>query len=173
MKRATWIILASLYGVLTAAFAFAAEGNAPSGADVRKYLTGTAGDTDELLPPDQAFMVSISAKDANTLVAVFTPAKGYFLYRDKFVFRVEQPPGIEIANVMLPRGEIKDDPFFGKTEVFHQPVRTLIRLKRNDVSARAVTLHVRYQGCNEPLAVCYIPIEKKLRVVLVPTGANR
>jgi len=139
----------------------------------RKKLFAVADNADELLPPDQAFTVSISANEANTLVAVFTPAKGYFLYRDKFVFRVQQPPSIKVADVAIPRGEMKDDPIFGKTEVFHEPVRVLVRLKRAGSSAGAVALYVRYQGCNEPLAVCYVPIEKNLHIVLPPTGAGR
>ena len=136
------------------------------GPGSRKKLLAVADNADELLPPDQAFTVSVSAKDANELVATFTPAKDYFLYRDKFVFRVQSPPEIGIANVTIPRGKIKNDPIFGKIEAFHSPVQVQIRLRRNNSSARSVMLYVRYQGCNEPLAVCYIPIEKKLRVTL-------
>lgn len=138
----------------------------------RKKLFAVADNADELLPPDQAFTVSISAKDADTLVAIFTPAKDYFLYRDKFVFRIQQPSEIEIANVTIPRGKIKNDPIFGKIETFHNAVRVQIRLRRNNSSARSVMLYVRYQGCNEPLAVCYIPIEKTLRVTLPDAAAG-
>ena len=143
-------------------FLVAANTDVARDLDARRWL----GNTDELLPPDQAFMVSISAKDANTLVAEFAPANGYYLYRDKFVFRVQEPAGIEVTNVALPRGEIKDDPFFGKTEVFHRPVQAVVSLERTNSSARMLTLYVKYQGCNEPVGVCYIPIEKILRVAL-------
>ena len=146
----------------------AADGVSDGG--LRKQSSASVDGADELLPPDRAFTVSISAKDADNLVAVFTPAEGYFLYRDKFIFRVQQPPGIEVANVAIPRGEIKDDPIFGKTEVFHRPVRVRVHPKRTNSSARSLMLYVRYQGCNEPLAVCYIPIEKTLRITLPPAA---
>lgn len=100
---------------------------------------------------------------------VFTPAKDYFLYRDKFVFRVLEPAGINIIDVVLSRGEVKDDPFFGKTEVFHRPVRAVIRIRRTSAAATKLTLHLRYQGYNEPLGVCYIPVEKNPRLAL-PMG---
>ena len=34
----------------------------------------------ELLPPDEAFKMSIEVKDEHTLIAHFTPAKNYYLY---------------------------------------------------------------------------------------------
>lgn len=40
----------------------------------------------ELLPPDEAFKISVDVRDANTLIAKFTPAKNYYLYRDKIAF---------------------------------------------------------------------------------------
>lgn len=145
---------------------FTADSGVTPGRDALRRLLGNAGDASELLPPDPAFTVSISVKDAKTLVAEFAPAKDYYLYRDKFVFRVQNPSDIEVASVVLPRGEIKDDPFFGKSEVFHRPVQAVVSLKRTNSSASTLTLYVKYQGCNEPLGVCYVPIEKILRVVL-------
>ena len=43
----------------------------------------------ELLPPDQAFKLSINVRDAKTLIANFEPAKDYYLYRDKIAFESE------------------------------------------------------------------------------------
>ncbi len=123
-------------------------------------------DPNELLPPDEAFHLSVVVTDARTIVAELTPAKGYYLYRDKFVFRVQDSPDIDVASVELPRAEIKDDPFFGKTEVFRKNVQAVIRLRRPDTRALTVTLHVEYQGCNDPIGVCYSPIEKRLRLQL-------
>ena len=40
----------------------------------------------ELLPPDEAFKISIEVRDGQTLVANLTSAEDYKLYRDKIVF---------------------------------------------------------------------------------------
>ena len=40
----------------------------------------------ELLPPDEAFKMSVDVRDENTLIAKFIPAKNYYLYRDKIAF---------------------------------------------------------------------------------------
>lgn len=136
-------------------------------ATVLDELTGAADEPDDLLPPEQAFAVSVVARDAGTLVATFTPVPGYYLYRDKFAFRIQRPPGMEVASVALPRGVLKDDPFFGKTEIFDQAVQATIKLKhRRNPAARTLSLYVKYQGCNIPLGVCFLPIEKTLDIAL-------
>ena len=43
---------------------------------------------DDILPPDQAFKLSIAVKDAQTLEANFTVAPGHYLYRDRIKFEL-------------------------------------------------------------------------------------
>src|SRR5437867_172530 len=106
---------------------------------------------DTLLPPDEAFKMSVLIVDPKTVAIDFTPTSGdYYLYRDKFAFRVQEPPDVSITSIELPSGEIKDDPFFGKTEIFHSKVRAFVRLQRT--GATAVMLDVGYQWCNERIA---------------------
>lgn len=58
----------------------------------------------ELLPPDQAFQLSIEVRDAHTLIANFTPAKDYYLYRDKVAFEPKDT-SIAIERIALPPGK--------------------------------------------------------------------
>ncbi|MDQ6680478.1 MAG: protein-disulfide reductase DsbD N-terminal domain-containing protein, partial [Pseudomonadota bacterium] len=88
---------------------------------IGRWLAGPAPKT-ELLPPDEAYKISVRARAADTIVATLTPADGYYLYRDRIQFRVEEPAGVSVASVSLPRGDMKDDATFGKTEVYHRPV---------------------------------------------------
>ncbi|HSO07102.1 MAG TPA: protein-disulfide reductase DsbD [Pelomicrobium sp.] len=125
---------------------------------------------DELLPPDEAFKASMRAADASTIIADFVPAKGYYLYRDKFAFSVVEPAGASIAQVSLPPGKMKDDPLFGKTEVFFEPAAVSLTLA--GVSADRVKIKASYQGCNEPIGVCYPPIEKTFEVALAGLAAG-
>ncbi|TXF10816.1 protein-disulfide reductase DsbD [Pelomicrobium methylotrophicum] len=126
---------------------------------------------EELLPPDEAFRAEVTARDGQTLEARFSPAKGYYLYRDKFAFGVIDSPGIQLAGVEIPPGKPKDDPLFGKVDVFFEPVQVLVRLQRSADAAGPVRLKAAYQGCNEPIGVCYPPIEKVFEVALPAAAA--
>lgn len=127
----------------------------------------------ELLPPEKAFKLAIKVRDANTLVAEFKPAKDYYIYRDKIAFKL-QNAGTTIEKVSLPQGEMKNDPTFGQTEVYHKPFQAVIFLKRDKSSTGKLSLAATYQGCNEPIGVCYPPIDKNFDLVLplINTVAN-
>ncbi|MDE2365296.1 MAG: protein-disulfide reductase DsbD, partial [Betaproteobacteria bacterium] len=119
----------------------------------------------ELLPPDQAFKLTVSVRDGNTLVAQFEPAKNYYLYKDKVAFK-PQAAETSVERISLPRGELKGDLTFGQVEVFNRPFEALISLKRDASSGSKLTLVATYQGCNEPLGVCYAPINKVIELTL-------
>lgn len=121
------------------------------------------------LPPDEAFRLDLIARDAHTLQASFSVTPGYYLYRDKITFTTKDS-AVKVAAVNLPRGEIKHDPNFGDTEVFHQSFQALVTLDRIDNAANVITLNAVYQGCSEE-GLCYPPITKALRVNL-PSAAN-
>jgi len=111
--------------------------------------------------------MTVQIVNAKTVAIDFTPASGdYYLYRDKFAFRVEGPAEVSVTSIELPSGEIKDDPFFGKTEIVHSKVRAFVRVQRT--SAAPVVLDVAYQGCYARIGVCYPPVENRLRLELPP-----
>jgi thiol:disulfide interchange protein DsbD len=72
--------------------------------------------------------------------------------------------------VTLPKGEIKIDPNFGNTEVYHQSFQATIKLKREGGGEQAVSLAAAYQGCSEK-GVCYPPVQKTTALTL-PTAAT-
>ncbi|MGH8684690.1 MAG: protein-disulfide reductase DsbD domain-containing protein, partial [Nitrosospira sp.] len=119
----------------------------------------------ELLPPDQAFKLTVRVRDENTLVAQFEPAKDYYLYRDKVAFK-PQNTETSIEKISLPQGSVKSDLTFGQVEVFHKPFEAVISLKRAASSTNKLTLVATYQGCNEPIGVCYAPINKVIELTL-------
>jgi thiol:disulfide interchange protein DsbD len=119
----------------------------------------------ELLPPDEAFKFSIEVRDEHTLIANLIPAKDYYLYRDKITFEPKSD-GIHIEKITLPPGKMKEDQTFGKTEVYYQPIQAVISLKREVPAANQLSLAATYQGCNEPVGVCYAPIKKESDITL-------
>lgn len=120
----------------------------------------------ELLPPDEAFKISVEVRDGQTLVANLTPAKDYYLYRDKIVFESKETD-TAIEKISLPPGKKKEDQTFGATEVYYEPIQAIITLKRDQsASEQSLTLAATYQGCNEPVGVCYAPIHKAIDLTL-------
>ena len=118
----------------------------------------------DFLPPDEAFGLEVIARDAHTLQASFNVTPTYYLYRDKITF-ASKDSSVKVAAVNLPKGEIKHDPNFGDTEVYHRSFQALITLDRTSNAANAITLNAVYQGCSEE-GLCYPPITKTLLVNL-------
>lgn len=119
-----------------------------------------------LLPPDEAFKMSIEVRDAKTLIANFEPAKDYYMYRDKIAFEPKDSDTF-IEKIMLPPGKMKDDQTFGETEVYYKPFQAVISLKRAmPENEEPLSLAATYQGCNEPIGVCYAPINKDVDIIL-------
>jgi len=150
----------------TSISAFAEEGK-PSDLLSRLQQLGTsfAQNEQELLPPDQAFKLTVRVRDANTLVAEFEPTKNYYLYKDKIAFK-PQSNGTLIEKILLPQGKMKNDLTFGQTEVYYKPFQAVISLKREASATNQLTLVATYQGCNEPIGVCYAPIDKIIKLTL-------
>lgn len=124
----------------------------------------------DFLQPDDAFRLEVKVRDAHTLQANFNVTPTYYLYRDKITFTTKDKT-VKITSVSLPKGEIKHDPNFGDTEVFHQSFQGVITLSRSGNAATHIALNAVYQGCSEQ-GLCYPPITKTLNIALpeVTTG---
>jgi len=134
--------------------------------DSLRGFLGIRKASQELLPPEQAFEIVVTARDANTLIATLTPTPDYYLYRDRISFKVVGPTGVSVASVTLPQGKPKADPTFGTVQVYYHPVEALIALRHDGQAPPEIQLLASYQGCNEPMGVCYPPVEKRLTIAL-------
>ena len=128
-------------------------------------------DESELLPPDEAFQFSARVVDGKTVEADWKIADGYYLYRNKFHFRLD---GRDVAagEALLPPGKIKSDPAFGDVEVYLHNVSASLPLQREAGGPATVELEARYQGCNEPVGVCYPPQTKRVSLKLPALSEN-
>jgi thioredoxin:protein disulfide reductase len=144
-----------------------AEEEKPSGilSGLKQLGASLTQDEQELLPPDQAFKLTITVRSAHTLIAEFEPAKNYYLYKDKIAFNPKSA-GTLIEKISLPQGKMKNDPTFGQTEVYYKPFQAVISLKREIPASTQLSLAATYQGCNEPIGVCYAPIDKLIKLTL-------
>lgn len=126
--------------------------------------------SDELLQPDKAFRISAQALDERTVEVQFRIADGYYMYRDRFSFAMES--GKPLADVQIPRGEPKEDEFFGRTETFRDLVRMQVPVSAEDAAKGSVNLKVTSQGCSDK-GVCYTPLEQTVKVSLPAVAAAR
>jgi thiol:disulfide interchange protein DsbD len=125
-------------------------------------------DEDEVLTPEQAFPFDAIAVDGNTIVARWDITPGHYLYKDKFSFSLEDAEGITLGEPQLPKGEEKDDEFFGRIEVYHNPIDVTLPLLRDRLDATQITLKLKYQGCAD-IGICYPPQRKSVTIAL-PAG---
>src|SRR6202158_2581589 len=105
-------------------------------------------------PADRVFSLTASRSTEGGLQLDWRIAPGDYLYRDKIAVRTAG--GAAVA-VTTPPGQIKDDPTFGTTEVYHDHVQADVAAA--DMPAGQVV--IIYQGCAER-GICYPPVRKRI-----------
>jgi thiol:disulfide interchange protein DsbD len=120
------------------------------------------------LPPEQAFGFEAIAGDGNTLLLRFTPAKGYYLYRDKTSLHLQAANGLTLGAPHWPQGVRHRDEHFGNVVVFFDQVDVPVPVQRTRTDATDLTLVATFQGCQTD-GICYPPMTRTVRVAL-PTG---
>jgi thiol:disulfide interchange protein DsbD len=133
---------------------------APAGSalDSLRSLGGMA--MPKILPPDEAFLVAAAMPDAQTAKFDYTLTAGTYLYRNKLVYVVKSPADVKVLKVDTPAGDVKDDPAFGRTEVYHKNFATTVTLSRALAADEKLVLAATWQGCNESIGICYPPINR-------------
>lgn len=117
----------------------------------------------DLLEPEKAFRIATRALDARSIEVHFRIADGYYMYRDRFRFETEG--GRLLADAEFPKGQIKEDAFFGRTETYRREVRIRVPVAARDAARGSVRLKVTSQGCAD-VGVCYVPLEQFIEVRL-------
>jgi thiol:disulfide interchange protein DsbD len=117
-------------------------------------------------PVDQVFALTVNRAADGGLQFRWRIAPGNYLYRDKIA--VKTAAGDAVA-VSLPSGQIKDDPTFGETEVYHDSVVADVVAANLPATGNAV---ITYQGCAEQ-GICYPPVRISVDLVTmtVTSGA--
>ena len=132
-------------------------------ADLGRSLGG--GMNSEFLDPEQAFKFETSVRDDGTVEALWAIEDGYYLYRNKFSFTVTGGQGAALGQVTMKPGKVKDDDYFGRTEVYYQQAVANVPIVREASDGQQLNLRIRYQGCADA-GLCYPPIDKDVSLVL-------
>ncbi len=158
MRALVWLLM------LSSMVAGAEPAAKSSTSVVQKALANNAqveSNADEFLPVEEAFKVSFRNENNKVLVD-FSPAEGYYLYRERLNFGLKNAADGSVGEVSLPKGDVKEDPSFGKVEVYHKPFQAAFDLKPV-AAAGTADLQVGFQGCSEK-GLCYPPQKKLFKV---------
>lgn len=131
---------------------------------------GFGGQKKIFLPAEEAFIPSINVTDSENIVVTFVIQDGYYLYKDKFKFSSADRT-VSIKKVDLPKGEVKDDPLFGKVEVYHGEISIPVQLFRTNKNAQDLDIETAYQGCAED-GICYPPLKNLLPISLAAAASS-
>ena len=161
MKQRRWLMVLLVLQLVWQANAGAAAPASPLQALSRlgDRLTGSEAGN-EILPADQAFVFDADPPSTTEVVLHWRITEGYYLYRDKIkVTLPDNAPGITLGAPQLPSGEVKQDEFFGRMEIYKHDIEARVPLTRGADAPDQVTLQVTYQGC-ATAGICYPPIIK-------------
>ncbi|KXW55747.1 protein-disulfide reductase DsbD [Ferrovum sp. PN-J185] len=117
--------------------------------------------TKTFLLPEQAFKIQVNRTDNDTFLLTFTPAPGYYIYRDKIhiVDNHQQPLG----TLELPQATQKEDPVYGHVWVYFQPFTAKLTIH----NATTSELGIAYQGCALH-GICYPPTVRHFTMAAAP-----
>lgn len=119
---------------------------------------------DDFLPPDQAFKLTVRPTGPDRVEVQWQIAEGYYLYRKRMGFSSDSAP-LQLGEAQFPKGDLKQDEFFGEMEVYHHSVTASLPIIRTAGGAATLALTVKYQGCAEA-GLCYNPLTKVINVSL-------
>ncbi len=111
---------------------------------------------------DEAFIFSAQFASPSYVVLKWQIADGYYLYKDKFHFTLENDGQLAVAE--FPTPIVKPDNFFGNVEIYQQPeLEIIVPIKTQGL--KKLDLKVQYQGC-AVAGYCYPPITKLVNLSL-------
>ena len=124
------------------------------------------------LPPAQAFKVEAIADGGSRLLLRVTPARGYYLYRDKLKLALTGAQGVSLGKPNYPKADDYRDEYFGNVKVYFDQAEIPVPLIRTEAGAKAqtITLNASWQGCQKN-GICYEPMKNSYRLLL-PAAAS-
>lgn len=104
---------------------------------------------DKPLQMDQAFKATIERTGDGRVIIRWSIQDGYYLYRDYLDAKDDSGNTLQLQTA---RGEAKDDPTFGSTEIYYGSATATVLAAPNQ-------FRITYQGCQDK-GLCYPPTTK-------------
>jgi thioredoxin:protein disulfide reductase len=153
----------------TAAGGAAAAPSAPATGIDAVLKAGKSGE-DSFLPVEQAFRFEAVAEGSDRLRLDWQIAEGYYLYRSRIKI-TSSSAAAQLGAPQFPAGQIKNDEYFGRQEIYHHELTLAVPVARAKGGALQLPLQVSYQGCAEA-GLCYPPQVKTLTLSLSAASAG-
>ncbi|RFC64507.1 protein-disulfide reductase DsbD [Fulvimarina endophytica] len=115
---------------------------------------------------DKAFALSAEQGPAGAVDLDWAIAEGYYLYRDRIELKTADGASLPLET---PEGEPKDDPYFGRMEIYHGAASASIAPSVLERLGDGATLSVTYQGCQDD-GICYAPETKSFDPMALAAG---
>jgi thiol:disulfide interchange protein DsbD len=163
-------LLLALLLTLGAGGALAAEPAGSNSIDAVVAASRANSGDNEFLPPDLAFRFAPVADGPDRVKLVWELADGYYLYRSRIKVETRSDRA-QLGGLAMPTGQIKQDEYFGRQEVYHRQLIATLPVARAGGAAFELPLQVTYQGCADK-GVCYPPIVKTVNISLPAGGAG-
>jgi len=128
------------------------------------------GAADDFLPADEAFRFDALADGTDRIRLNWEIAEGYYLYRARIKVTTSSASA-QLGTLQFPPGEVKNDGYFGRQEVYHHELLATVAVMRARGGLLELPLQVTYQGCADK-GLCYPPITKSLRLSLSAGGPS-
>jgi thiol:disulfide interchange protein DsbD len=123
------------------------------------------------LPAEQAFGFEAIVDTPNRLLLRFTPAKGYYLYRDKTTIALKgETSPVQPGQPQWPPAQQHQDEHFGDVAVYFDQVDVPLPLQRASTAAQRIVLTTSFQGCQDN-GICYPPMQRSVTLDL-PAGGQ-
>lgn len=131
----------------------------------------TALTSEDILPPEQAFRLTVVGQSRQQVELSWQIEPGYHLYRDKTKIE-SQSQAIKLDAFEMPQGAQEHDEVFGDVSVYRNQAKLYLPLINPDNHSQ-VKLLIKYQGCAD-IGVCYPP-QKMVVDVSLPeaVGTNQ
>jgi thiol:disulfide interchange protein DsbD len=114
----------------------------------------------DFLPVEEAYQLALEIIDDQQLRLYWRITDGYYLYRKRFSFSLEDDEGEIEITPRLPQGITREDEYFGISEVYYTHVDVYLDLAR---TSRTATLKITSQGCADA-GLCYPPQRQQFSV---------
>jgi len=121
---------------------------------------------EDFLPPEQAFAIQpskVDSSDQGSHVTVsWKIADGYYIYRDKVSF-TSKDDDLVLGEAKLSPSETKDDPYFGKIQIYKKELTAQIPFTSKSSANKKVGdlffITAKSQGCASG-GICYPPLKQ-------------
>ena len=120
---------------------------------------------DDFLDPEKAFVLSVQMAEKNTIQLRFKIAKQYYMYRERFEFKLDTDL-VNLGEATFPVGEVKYDPTFDKQmELYFREATIQLPISSwpNDKPITPFVLTITGQGC-AVAGICYPPMDFIVRM---------